>query len=382
LEDRAEADSRQRAGQAPRVEASGLLDMRQLAKIYEKQNRPPRRDGDAIPELITVGIGTPPGLVLPLPPPPELDPQKQKEAQRNRLLYFMSAVAGAVALGAMALAFVVLRGGFAHSSQARVANPAQQPAPVQATQPAAQPATQPAAGSAATLEPPAAAGQPAGLAEGSASGSNSAVSKSESIKAARNPGTDNDADDAGDAGDAGDGDDDDRASSRRSRRSRDRRSKDRDRDRESREAAGAGDAAAPPPEDRCMDELACELAPNPPACCSRYKRSHSGSSEPSGADQTGSESTEQDLPRRLERSDIATGMATVQDSVAACGAGHLAKGTVTVSVKVGGDGKVARARVTSTPHEDLGSCVASRVRKASFARTQSGARFSYPFVFK
>jgi TonB family protein len=102
----------------------------------------------------------------------------------------------------------------------------------------------------------------------------------------------------------------------------------------------------------------------------------------SSAAETRRESADQYLPRGLERSDIAAGMATIQDSGAACGAGHLAKGTVTVSIKVGGDGKVAGARVASSPNEELGSCVASKVRRASFARTQNGATFTYPFIFK
>jgi hypothetical protein len=364
LGDLAEADSRQRADKAPRVETSGLMDLRQLAKIYEKQNQPPGRDGDAIPELITVGIGTPPGLLMPLPPPPELDLRTQQAAQRNRLLYVMSAVAGVLGLGAMALAFVVLRGGLAQTSPAGVPNPAQQPALAQATQPEAQPA--------ATAESPATAAEHASPAGDSASGAGKA--ENESSKAARNSDHDDAADDASD----------DRASSRRSRRSRDRRSRDRDRDSQPREAAAPEPREAPaaPPENRCMDERACELAPNPPACCSRYKARNSAGSEPSGAGETRRESVDQDLPRGLERSDIAAGMATVQDSVAACGAGHLAKGTVTVSVKVGGEGKVARVRVTSSPHQELGSCVAGKVRGASFARTQKGATFSYPFVFK
>jgi len=37
--------------------------------------------------------------------------------------------------------------------------------------------------------------------------------------------------------------------------------------------------------------------------------------------------------------------------------------------------------VETTPDAALGACVAAAVQKASFAKTQTGGSFSYPFVF-
>src|SRR5690606_31402112 len=100
----------------------------------------------------------------------------------------------------------------------------------------------------------------------------------------------------------------------------------------------ASEAPAPAavPEDRCMDEIACELAPNPPACCSRYKSRNSGSGGLLSVGDSRGGSADGDLPARLERSDISAGMDKAQGSVAACRASHPVKGTVKVSVKVNG----------------------------------------------
>jgi TonB family protein len=56
-------------------------------------------------------------------------------------------------------------------------------------------------------------------------------------------------------------------------------------------------------------------------------------------------------------------------------------GKVKVHVKVGGDGRVSSVAVETTPDPGLGSCVQAAVQRASFAKTQSGGSFSYPFVF-
>jgi len=50
-------------------------------------------------------------------------------------------------------------------------------------------------------------------------------------------------------------------------------------------------------------------------------------------------------------------------------------------VQVGGDGRVSNVAVETTPDPALGACVAAAVQKASFAKTQNGGSFSYPFVF-
>jgi outer membrane biosynthesis protein TonB len=48
---------------------------------------------------------------------------------------------------------------------------------------------------------------------------------------------------------------------------------------------------------------------------------------------------------------------------------------------VSGGGSVSNVSVETTPDSALGACVAAAVQKASFAKTQNGGSFSYPFVF-
>jgi TonB family protein len=71
----------------------------------------------------------------------------------------------------------------------------------------------------------------------------------------------------------------------------------------------------------------------------------------------------------------------VKARVTACGDKSPAKGKVKVKVQVGGDGRVSNVAVETTPDPALGACVAAAVQKASFAKTQNGGSFSYPFVF-
>jgi len=51
-------------------------------------------------------------------------------------------------------------------------------------------------------------------------------------------------------------------------------------------------------------------------------------------------------------------------------------------VKVAGSGAVSSVTVKESPDSALGSCVASAVQKATFAKTQNGGSFSYPFTFR
>jgi TonB family protein len=74
-------------------------------------------------------------------------------------------------------------------------------------------------------------------------------------------------------------------------------------------------------------------------------------------------------------------VAKVKPRVMSCGDKSSAKGQVKVSVKVGGDGRVVSVSVKSSPDPALGNCVAGAMQKASFAKTQNGGSFSYPFVF-
>ena len=58
-----------------------------------------------------------------------------------------------------------------------------------------------------------------------------------------------------------------------------------------------------------------------------------------------------------------------------------AKGIVRLAMKVRSDGAVEEASVSEAPDPTLGECVASAVRKVTFAKTELGASFAYPFKF-
>ncbi len=78
---------------------------------------------------------------------------------------------------------------------------------------------------------------------------------------------------------------------------------------------------------------------------------------------------------------ISDAVAKVKGKVMACGDKSSAKGQVKVSVKVDGSGHVTSVTVKNTPDAALGSCVAAAMQHASFAKTQSGGSFGYPFMF-
>jgi hypothetical protein len=125
----------------------------------------------------------------------------------------------------------------------------------------------------------------------------------------------------------------------------------------------------------CLDEVACLLATNPPACCTRPQSSQTGQPRASSP-------REEDtaLPDKLDRAAIQAGIAQVRERVATCQR-HGGTGTVSLSVRVDGDGRVSAVDVKSAPGQALGSCVAQAVEGARFARSRSGQRFTYPFVF-
>jgi TonB family protein len=79
---------------------------------------------------------------------------------------------------------------------------------------------------------------------------------------------------------------------------------------------------------------------------------------------------------------ISSGVAKVRGRVDSCASRSSAKGEVKVQVKVAAGGSVSSVSVKNTPDASLGSCVASAMEKASFAKTQNGGTFSYPFIFR
>ena len=78
---------------------------------------------------------------------------------------------------------------------------------------------------------------------------------------------------------------------------------------------------------------------------------------------------------------IQDGVNKVKARVMGCGDKSSAKGQVKVSVKVSAGGSVASVSVKSSPDAALGSCVASAMQKATFAKTQNGGSFAYPWNF-
>jgi hypothetical protein len=123
------------------------------------------------------------------------------------------------------------------------------------------------------------------------------------------------------------------------------------------------------------DEISCVLNNNEGPCCAKFAKKNAGKT--SG----GTASAKTDLPERLDRGMIAEGIGKVRGQVMSCGDKSPAKGTVKVSVKVGPDGRVIDVNVKETPDPGLGNCVKGQVQKATFAKTQAGGSFAYPYPF-
>jgi TonB family protein len=125
------------------------------------------------------------------------------------------------------------------------------------------------------------------------------------------------------------------------------------------------------------DEISCVLNNNEGPCCAKFAKK-GGKAAPSGA---ASGAGKSDLPDSLDRAMISDGIGKIRARVMACGDKSPAKGQVRVSVKVGPDGRVTSVTVKNTPDDGLGNCVASMVQKATFAKTQTGGLFAYPYTF-
>jgi len=87
-------------------------------------------------------------------------------------------------------------------------------------------------------------------------------------------------------------------------------------------------------------------------------------------------------PDTLTRETITAGVKPVRADAKVCGARVPAiTGVVKVHAQVSPDGSVTDAVAFQSPDRDLGECVAAAMRKATFACSQRGGSFSYPFVF-
>ena len=87
------------------------------------------------------------------------------------------------------------------------------------------------------------------------------------------------------------------------------------------------------------------------------------------------------MPETLNRAMVTSGIAKVKPVVIVCGEQAGAKGSVKLAIEVAADGHVTKVSVTTTPDDQLGACVAGAIRKTTFAPTQNGATFTYPFTF-
>ena len=125
------------------------------------------------------------------------------------------------------------------------------------------------------------------------------------------------------------------------------------------------------------DEVSCVLNNYEGACCAKFRKGGSKTATPSA----GTPPKAGDLPDSLDRTMISDGVGKVKPRVMSCGDKSPAKGQVKVSVKVGPDGHVTSVTVKNTPDPGLGNCVASMMQKATFAKTQTGGSFAYPYTF-
>ena len=356
------SDASPATGNATRNEGSGLLDIRGLAATYSNHsggeaapNQKLSADSDdgsgPIPGLVTNDLYTPPGIVMPVP--------AAAPEPRNRLIWALGGIAGALAVVAIMLAVIIVKNdGQANSyadsptrdqtsSLADTESTGGDENPVDTQEPTSEPAAEQSSGDENGNS-------------GDSQDSETPQAETESSPTAV------------------------AAVTETTRRRRDRQRRDRrDRDRDSRTRTEASDSSESDTSDssseeepaaECMDEVACVLADFAPACCKRYQDSN----RKNRGDEV---TTRSNLPDRPSRDAIKSGIAKVRDRVRACGQRHPASGTVMVSMKVGGNGRVERASIKETPDASLGRCVAVAMRSARFAESKSGASFKYPFTF-
>ena len=143
-------------------------------------------------------------------------------------------------------------------------------------------------------------------------------------------------------------------------------------------ASGSADDAPDPrthpniaPASPDCDEASCILEHYQRECCARYKPPEMPAEkiDPNA------------LPDTLDKAAVKAGIADVKPAVQQCGEDHYAKGTVKITLTVNAAGQVSDATVSAAPDPALGSCVADALKRATFAKTTTGAVFTYPFMF-
>jgi molybdenum cofactor biosynthesis protein B len=118
------------------------------------------------------------------------------------------------------------------------------------------------------------------------------------------------------------------------------------------------------------DEASCILERYERECCARYKPAAEAPPPAPPA-----------LPATLDKTAVKDGIAGVKPLVQQCGEQHRALGEVEITLTVDASGQVTGAVVAASPDPELGTCVAKALERATFAKTQTGAVFTYPFMF-
>ena len=129
----------------------------------------------------------------------------------------------------------------------------------------------------------------------------------------------------------------------------------------------------PTTSDEC-DEVGCLLIKYDKPCCERFRPPPVEKPPVVVVDPNAG-------PVELDKTLIKVGVERFRAMVIRCGEQSSAKGTVSISVSVKPDGTIGSVSVASTPEAVLGECVAGVMRKATFAKTQNGGSFTYPFAF-
>ncbi|HEU4728609.1 MAG TPA: GYF domain-containing protein [Kofleriaceae bacterium] len=348
-------------------EGSGLIDIRSMASAYlGSPSGGPAKPASAgigsIDDLPVFGGGgfSEPAVIVPI----------SNRSSNNKLLYALIGSVGLLVVAAVVVVVVLLKGGDNKPPQVAAATPTEK------EQPADKAAEPPAAGAASANPAAVKPSEPAGAGTGPAPAQNAA---SEPRPA--------------EGGNAGASGKDSHASAppsepkpaappppahKSSTSSTVAVASKQPRPSTPKAEPSAPKAESPAKDSGGCDEVSCVLNNYEGACCAKFKKG-GGKAAPSGGGSKPAGGG--DLPDSLDRSMISEGVAKVKARVMSCGDKSPAKGQVKVSVKVGPDGHVSSVTVKNTPDAGLGNCVAGMMQKATFARTQSGGSFSYPYTF-
>ncbi len=333
-------------------EGSGLIDIRSMASAYLTDKGPKAASpavGSAadLPVFSSTGFGESAAVLMPISRP--------AASNNNRLLYGLVGLVGLLAVVAVVMVVVVLKGD--SKPQVVAANTPSSMGGAESagsTKESPEPGSpsgavkEPASAAGATTEPP--AKEPATTTEPAAK--EPATREPAKEPATREPST------------------------REPSKPRDTTKKPSSSSSTKPAAKEPDEPKAPPPPKKGSDDcdaVACLVDPSQ-ACCKK-----SGGSKPSSGS-SGSKA-DSNLPEQLDSSMIKAGIDKVKGRAQACGSKSSAKGSVKVRIKATPDGKVGSVEVVSSPDDALGSCVASALRGATFAKTQRGMGFAYTLSF-